>query len=42
MKTLKKVLTTVSALMPLQYSEEADKVIFVSDANLNEWGAHLD
>ena len=41
-KTLKKVLTTVSALMPLQYGEEADKIIFISDISLNEWGAHLD
>ena len=36
MKTLKKVLTTVSALMPLQYGKETDKIIFASDISLNE------
>ena len=39
---LKKVLTIVSALMSLQYGKEADKIIFVSDVSLNEWGTHLD
>ena len=41
MKMLKKVLTTVSALIFLQYDKEADKIIFASDISLNEWGAHL-
>ena len=36
MKMLKKVLTTVSALMPLQYDKEADKIIFASDISFNE------
>ena len=36
MKILKKVLTTVSVLMPLQYDKRADKIIFASDINLNE------
>ena len=36
MKMLKKALTTVSALMPLQYDKEAGKIIFASDVNLNE------
>ena len=40
-KMLKKVLTTVSALMPLQYGERADKIIFASDISLDEWDAHL-
>ena len=35
-KILKKALTTVSALMPLQYDKEADKIIFTSDISLNE------
>ena len=35
-ETLKKVLTTVSALMSLQYDEGADKIIFASDISLNE------
>ena len=38
---LKKVLTTVSALMPLQYDKRADKIIFASDININEWDTHL-
>ena len=38
---LKKVLTTAFTLMPLQYSEGADKIIFISDISLNEWGTHL-
>ena len=33
---LKKALTTVSALMSLQYDEETDKIIFASDINLNK------
>ena len=41
-KTLKKVLTTASALISLQYDKRADKIIFVSDISLNEWDAHLD
>ena len=41
-ETLKKVLTTVSALMTLQYDDEADKIIFISDISLDEWSAHLD
>ena len=35
-KILKKVLTTVSALMSLQYDEKTDKIIFASDVSLNE------
>ena len=35
-KMLKKVLTTVSALMSLQYDKRTDKIIFASDINLNE------
>ena len=42
MKTLKKVLTTVPVLMPLQYDKETDKIIFASDISLNEWDTHLD
>ena len=41
-KTLKKVLTTVSALMSLQYNKKTDKIIFASDISLNEWDTHLD
>ena len=41
-KILKKVLTTVSALMFLQYSKKADKIIFALDISLNEWSAYLD
>ena len=41
-KTLKKVLTTASALMSLQYDKKADKIIFASNINLNEWDTHLD
>ena len=40
-KMLKKALTTVSALMSLQYDKGADKIIFISDVSLNEWDAHL-
>ena len=36
MKMLKKALTTVSALMPLQYDKEADKIIFILNMGLNE------
>ena len=38
---LKKALIIISALMFLQYSKGADKIIFISDVNLNEWSAHL-
>ena len=33
---LKKALTTISTLMSLQYDKKADKIIFISDINLNE------
>ena len=41
MKMLKKALTTVSALMSLQYGEKTDKIIFILNISLDEWGAHL-
>jgi RNase H-like domain found in reverse transcriptase len=35
-------LTTISALMPLQYSKGVEEVIFASNTSLYGWGAYLD
>jgi hypothetical protein len=38
MTVLQKALTIAPALIIINYSEEAGKIIITADANLEEWG----